>query len=173
MKPHLKTRPFFPRWERHPAAKIFSASPPLYRKSGFTLIEVIVTIIAASILGLIFMNFMGTAMSKSVRSIELVKSEAGAEETMERIIGDYVKKMNQDHENVLTFIQTEINTNKRYGDNVSADFITFDTSGKESAYTGSDPKLKRTLKVTIAAEGNDLIALLTRSRGENTPPVPF
>ncbi|MCU0561568.1 MAG: hypothetical protein MUD16_15415 [Desulfobacterales bacterium] len=120
------------------------------------------------------MNFMGAAMSKSVRSIELVKSEAGAEETMERIIGDYVKKMNQDPANVLTFMQAEINSSKRYGDNVSALFITFDAgTGKESPYTGADEKEKRTLKVTIAAEGNDLTALLTRSRGANTPPLPF
>ena len=30
---------------------------------GFTLVEVIVTIIAAGILGAIFVNFMGTALS--------------------------------------------------------------------------------------------------------------
>lgn len=174
MKSRLKTRPFRLRWERHPAAKFFFALSPYNRKNGFTLIEVIVTIIAASILGLIFMNFMGTAMSKSVRSIELVQGEASAEATLERIIADYVQKINQDDSAALDFMSNEINTKKSYGAYVSAYFITFNpVSGEASKYEGSDDDEKRTLKVTVSAEGNDLITLLTLSRRENTPPVPF
>ena len=75
---------------------------------GFTLIEVIVTIIATAILGVIFINFMGTAMSKSVRSVEMVQGEASAEATLERIIADYVQKMNQNNDTALGLIKTDI-----------------------------------------------------------------
>jgi prepilin-type N-terminal cleavage/methylation domain-containing protein len=146
--------------------------PNLVGKSdqkGFTLIEVIVTIIATAILGVIFINFMGTAMSKSALSIEMVQGEASAEATLERIIADYVQKMNQDNATALGLIKTDID-NKTYGDNVTAVYIIFDSGGNEAADTAG---LNRTLKVTVAAAGNDLVTLLTRSRNANSPPVPF
>jgi prepilin-type N-terminal cleavage/methylation domain-containing protein len=136
---------------------------------GFTLIEVIVTIMATAILGVIFINFMGTAMSKSVRSVEMVQGEASAEAVLESIIADYVLKMNQNNATALGLIKTDID-NKTYGDNVTATYIIFDSGGIEAADTAG---LNRTLKVTVAAAGNDLVTLLTRSRNANSPPVPF
>jgi prepilin-type N-terminal cleavage/methylation domain-containing protein len=152
--------------------------PSLTRKlnqRGFTLIEVIVTIIATAILGVIFINFMGTAMSKSVRSVEMVKGEASAEAVLERIIADYVLKMNQNNATALGLIKTDIDNKNVYGDNVSAVYIIFD-SGNESLDSGAwidSVEPYRTLKVTVAAAGNDLVTLLTRSRKANSPPVPF
>ena len=137
---------------------------------GFTLIEVIVTIIAAAIVGVIFINFMGTAMSKSVRSVEMVQGEASAEALLERIIADYVLKMNQNNATALGFIKTDIDNKTVYGDNVTATYIIFDSSGNETADTAGS---NRTLKVRVAAAGNDLVTLLTRSRNANSPPVPF
>jgi prepilin-type N-terminal cleavage/methylation domain-containing protein len=147
--------------------------PNLIGKSdqkGFTLIEVIVTIIAAAIVGVIFINFMGTAMSKSVRSVEMVQGEASAEATLERIIADYVQKMNQNNATALGLIKTDIDNKTVYGDNVTATYIIFDSSGNETADTAGS---NRTLKVRVAAAGNDLVTLLTRSRNANSPPVPF
>ena len=147
--------------------------PSLIGKSdqkGFTLIEVIVTIVAAAIVGVIFINFMGTAMSKSVRSVEMVQGEASAEAKLERIIADYVLKMNQNNATALGLIKTDIDNKIVYGDNVTATYIIFDSTGKEV------PDLAgpyRTLKVTIAASGNDLVTLLTRSRNANSPPILF
>jgi prepilin-type N-terminal cleavage/methylation domain-containing protein len=146
--------------------------PNLVGKSdqkGFTLVEVIVTIIATAILGVIFINFMGTAMSKSVRSVEMVQGEASAEAVLERIIADYVLKMNQNNATALGLIKTDID-NKTYGNNVTAVYIIFDSGGNEAADTAG---LNRTLKVTVGAAGNDLVTLLTRSRNANSPPVPF
>jgi len=147
--------------------------PNLVGKSdqkGFTLVEVIATIIATAILGVIFINFMGTAMSKSVRSVELVQGEASAEAVLERIIADYVLKMNQNNATALGLIKTDIDNKSVYGNNVTAVYIIFDSGGNEAADTAG---LNRTLKVTVAAAGNDLVTLLTRSRNANSPPVPF
>jgi prepilin-type N-terminal cleavage/methylation domain-containing protein len=138
---------------------------------GFTLVEVIVTILATAILGAIFINFMGTAMSKSTQAVEMVQGEAAAEATLERIVADYVLKTNQNNATALGLIKTDIDPpNKVYGDNVSATYITFDAGGNEVSDTLG---LNRTLKVTIAASGNDLTTLLTRSRDANSPPVAF
>jgi prepilin-type N-terminal cleavage/methylation domain-containing protein len=136
---------------------------------GFTLIEVIVTIMATAILGVIFINFMGTAMSKSVRAVEMVQGEASAEAVLERIIADYVLKMNQNNDTALGLIKTDIDNKIIYGDNVSATYIIFDSGNAVPDLVGP----YRTLKVTVAAAGNDLVTLLTRSRNTNSPPVSF
>jgi prepilin-type N-terminal cleavage/methylation domain-containing protein len=136
---------------------------------GFTLVEVIVTILATAILGVIFINFMGTAMSKSVRSVEMVQGEASAEAVLERIIADYVLKMNQNNDTALGLIKTDIDNKIIYGDNVSATYIIFDNGNEVPDLVGPF----RNLKVTVAAAGNDLVTLLTRSRNTNSPPVSF
>ena len=143
-------------------------------KRGFTLIEVIVTIIAAAIVGVIFINFMGTAMSKSVRSVEMVQGEADAEALLEQVVADYVYELNRDPSTALNTIKGFIDgPPPKYGTKVTCAFITFDTNGNHTPYTGADENLKRTLKVTVAAAGNDLVTLLTRSRTSNSPPVAF
>ena len=51
---------------------------------GFTLVEIIVTIVAAGILGAIFVQLMGTALSSSWNSVEIVRDESNAEIFMDR-----------------------------------------------------------------------------------------
>ena len=147
---------------------------------GFTLVEVIVTIIATAILGVIFINFMGTAMSKSTRAVELVQGEASAEATLERIIADYVFKINQNSSTALGLIKTDIDLPiQKYGTNVSAGYIVFDSAAcvppvaNLECSKNDTSGLNRTLKVTVAASGNDLTILLTPSRDANSPPVAF
>jgi prepilin-type N-terminal cleavage/methylation domain-containing protein len=142
---------------------------------GFTLVEVIVTILVAAIVGVIFINFMGTAMSKSTRAVELVQGEASAEALLECIVADYVFKMNQDSTSALGNLIDDINNRRICGLNnpstpgITTAYIAFDASGNEIPAGG----LNRTLKVTVTAAGNDLKTLLTQSRDANSPPVTF
>ena len=144
-------------------------------QSGFTLIEVIVTIIATAILGAIFFNFMGTAMSKSTRAVELVRDEARAEALLECIVADYVLKINQNSSNALTGLISAIDNKSICGLNnpatpgVTTAYIAFDAGGNQIPPGGSN----RTLKVTVTASGNDLTTLLTSSRDADSPPVAF
>jgi prepilin-type N-terminal cleavage/methylation domain-containing protein len=135
---------------------------------GFTLIEVIVTIVAMGIMGVIFMNFMGTAMSRSTRSLELVRGEARAEAVAEEIVADFVywinradDAVNRNPSGVLEFIKT-----KNYGSDVNVDarYITFDSSGIVQYV--SSPGTSNTLKVKIIVVdgGNSLTILLSNSR---------
>jgi prepilin-type N-terminal cleavage/methylation domain-containing protein len=73
-------------------------------ENGFTLIEIIATVIVMGILAAFFINFMGTALTDSWRSVELVADEARAEGLMEMIIADYVEQINGN--NPATALQT-------------------------------------------------------------------
>ena len=115
---------------------------------------------------------MGTAMSRSVRSVEIVQGEADAESVLERITADYVLRTNQNSATALGLMEAAINTPPKsiYGPDVSARYVYFDAGGNELLYTGTSPL---TLEVKVTAAGNDLIVLLAKTRNPNSPPVLF
>jgi prepilin-type N-terminal cleavage/methylation domain-containing protein len=120
---------------------------------GFTLVEIIVTIVAAGILGAIFVNFMGTALDASWNAIEIVRDEAGGEGVIEQIIADYVAAINSDPPDILTGALKTIRDNidaKKYGDNVTWTYIEFDAGGAEID-RGASPT--DNLKVVLQASG--------------------
>lgn len=140
-------------------------------KKGFTLIEVILTLVAAGILSIFYFHFMGTAMDYSWRSVELVAGEAQAEGIMERIIADYVDRINQDPDDALADIKS---TN--YGTLVTMAYVTYDSAGNESELTvGTSDYLKVTVKLPVedisTTVGNSLTSLLTKSRNAATDPI--
>ena len=97
---------------------------------GFTLLEIIVTLVAAGILGAIFINFMGTALDASWNAVEIVRDESGGEGSIEEIVADYVESINSDPAGALAFIRNKI-SNGDYGTNVTSSYIEFDASGAE------------------------------------------
>jgi len=125
---------------------------------GFTLVEIIVTIIAAGILGAIFVQLMGTALNSSWNAVEIVRDESGSEGTMEEIIADYVAAINSDPTGALANIQNKI-TNKDYGDNTTWTYIEFDVSGAEID-RGASPT--DNLKVVLQASGQVVPAIAGR-----------
>jgi prepilin-type N-terminal cleavage/methylation domain-containing protein len=141
---------------------------------GFTLVEVIVTIVATAILGVIFVNFMGTAMSRSTRSVLNVEAEANAQALMEQIVADYTVEINKaDPSGALSTI-----FNKPYGSTVSKQYITFNSSGDQVVSGNSTD----TLKITVVwdapdapdVRGTAITTLLTNSRRNmGDPPVAF
>jgi prepilin-type N-terminal cleavage/methylation domain-containing protein len=140
-------------------------------ENGFTLIEIIATVIVMGILAAFFMNFMGTAMTDSWRSVELVTDEARAEGLMEKIIADYVDKINENPSTALSDIkgdESNYESDGDYGMPVTMQYIVFDTNGNEQADTAGE---NRSLKVIVESPGYHLTTLLTESRTEtNQPP---
>ena len=63
---------------------------------GFTLVEIITTIVIMGILSAFFIHFMGTALDNSWKSVELVAGEAAAEAKLEEIIAYFTSKINDD-----------------------------------------------------------------------------
>lgn len=131
---------------------------------GFTLIEIIATIIIMGILSAFFIHFMGTALDDSWKSVELVAGEAAAEGKLEEIIAYFTSKINDDSQldNALSIVATEFS-----GDAIM-EYIVFNaSSGDEEA---DDSGENRNLKVTIEAPGNNLTTILTQSRTDSTDP---
>jgi len=143
---------------------------------GFTLIEVIATIIAAGILGAIFIQLMGTALTSGWNAVEIVRDEANAEKVMEQIIGDYVEKINSDPATALNNMVTNYNGKTIDGVRITTQYIDFDGSGNEVA-AGLSDNLKVELKASgVAAPAITgrfpLTMILTNSRKvANDPPV--
>jgi len=139
---------------------------PIFRRCrGFTLVEIIITLLAAGILGAIFINLMGTALNDSWSTLEMVRDEATAVQVMEHIIADYVTEMNSDPANALTTIIAN-RDNGDYGPSVSMQYVEFDAAGIE---VDPPPASSNTLKVRVQATGKDLINIFTNSRSGNDP----
>ena len=141
-------------------------------ESGFTLIEVIATVIVMGILAAFFIHFMGTAMNDSWRSVDLVADEAKAVGLMEKIIADYVERINGNPDSTLGEIvnlESSYESDADYGMPVTMQYIVFDANGVEQPDTSGENK---NLKVSIESPGFNLTTILTKSRTESDqPPV--
>jgi len=142
-------------------------------ENGFTLIEVIATIIVMGILAAFFIHFMGTALNDSWKAVELVEGEAKAEGLMEKIIAEYVEIINGNNPDAalaaIKSLESSYENDPDYGLPVTMEYIVFDTSGDEQVGTAGE---NRNLKVTVEPPGFNLTTILTKSRTDsNDPPV--
>jgi prepilin-type N-terminal cleavage/methylation domain-containing protein len=143
---------------------------------GFTLVEVIVTILAAGILGAIFINFMGTALNASWNAVEITRDEAGTEALMEQIVGEYVALINGNNPaNALGSIVTNYNGQTINGIRITTQYIDFDAAGNEVP-SGSNDNLKVSLQSSgpgaPAITGRySLTTILTNCRSAGDPIV--
>ncbi len=132
-------------------------------KSGFTLLEIIASLVVAGILSIFYFHFMGTAMDFSWKSVELVAGEAEAEGKIEEIIAYYTSKINANPDTALSIVASE------FGGDATMVYITYDSSGNEDSVPS--PGTSNNLKVTVEAPGNDFTTILTKSRNEATDPI--
>ena len=137
---------------------------------GFTLVEVILTLIAAGILSVFFVNFMGAALDFSWKSVEIVTSEAETEGKMEEIIAYYTSKINDDPDTALSAVESKYNGQSINDILVATKYIEFNSSGDEI-----DPALSvsNVLKVSAKGPANELVMLLTKSRDTGDPIVRY
>jgi len=147
-------------------------------KNGFTLVEIIVSLVVAGILSIFYFHFMGTAMSSSWKSVELVAGEAKAEGLMEKIIAEYVELINQPPQappnDALTLIKLRESTYESdpdYGSPVTMEYIAYDSGGNEVPVP--PPGTSSNLKVTVEAPGNDFTTILTKSRKDADNPIVY
>jgi prepilin-type N-terminal cleavage/methylation domain-containing protein len=136
-----------------------------FSHNGFTLVEIIVTLVVVGVLAAFFVHFMGTAIGESYKTMELVVGEAEAESKMEEIIARYVEEMNTDPDTALENLTVKID-NGDYNTalvSVTHSFVAFDVNGNEQTVTDSE-----LLKITVEAPGNNLITILPKSRWKPT-----
>jgi len=137
---------------------------------GFTLVEIIVTIVIMGILSAFFIHFMGTALDDSWKSVELVAGEAAAEAKLEEIIAYFTSKINDDSQmgDALSMVATQ------FSGDATLEYIMFEDDGDEDTDVFVEATdisgANRTLKVTIEAPGNNLTTILTQSRTRSSDP---
>lgn len=136
---------------------------------GFTLLEVIVTLVLAAILGTILVSFMGTNLTESVQSVNRVRNTYDLGKVIENITADYKKMMATDATPLAT-IKSNVGAPggsttvyNAYGSYkvINNDYITFVCTGSNCTATNGGSSI---LKVTIANPGNTqtITALFTQ-----------
>ncbi|MBU2547969.1 MAG: type II secretion system GspH family protein [Proteobacteria bacterium] len=121
---------------------------------GFTLIEIIVTIVLAGMVAAMIISLSGTALTRGPDPVVMVQDEADAEKVMEAIISDYVKAING--AGYATALASIYSTN--HGPNVTKTYIT--SLGGSSTV----------LQVRVQGAGHAMTVLLTDKRTSSADP---
>jgi len=134
---------------------------------GFTLIEVIVSLVVASILGVMLVTFMGSTVVQSANPVILAQNGAYLNQIMENISSDYKYLMNTSKTPLTTFIANigaEGTTQTSYADPthsytvVDNHRISFPSGSPATEQPDGTGKI---LKVTIKYQNLTVTALFT------------
>ncbi|MFC1798557.1 Tfp pilus assembly protein FimT/FimU [Thermodesulfobacteriota bacterium] len=134
------------------------------QERGLTLLEIIVTLIIASLLGTMLVEYMGTSLTRGGESVILVQDGFSINGTMEKIIADYETEYLSDSYTFETFKTNIENGNDDantpyYGEyNVQTGFIVF-SGGTETVDASGDNNV---LKVTISSGSQSVSSLFRR-----------
>jgi prepilin-type N-terminal cleavage/methylation domain-containing protein len=133
-------------------------------QKGFTLIEVVITLVVAAILGTILVQFMGTSLTRSAEPIVMVQEGFSLSEVMEKMTAHYKYLLATDS-NPLTNFKNDIENGNvaenspYFGDySIQTAYITF-SGGNEAPDTSGDNTI---LKVLIDRGDQSLAALFTK-----------
>ncbi len=148
---------------------------------GFTLIEIIITLVISAIAAGVLIQFMGTAFQQSSKPVVVSQREGLVERQMEAVVSSYVAAMNildfdagDDPQVALQTLSSTINAgNFDQGSvAVTSQFVAF-VNGVETA-APSPPT--DTLRVTVTATNpsdnsveHTLSTLLTATRNDRNP----
>ncbi len=119
---------------------------------GFTLIEIIVTIVIAAIAASTMVTFMGKNITSSSVPVTWVKNQSGVNQAMENIVVEYKARIKAGTLNLGTF-QTWVTDNQAtYGpniDSVTTTMVSFASGEAACTYSGAG---SCTLKVTLTKD---------------------
>lgn len=104
-----------------------------HNRQGLTLVEVIVTIVLVAVLGALLVTLLGDKLIGGTEPVAWTSRESAIETTMERVIADYVRLVNDDANigsDVLAMMQANAAAGD-YGQGVTMSYIGF-AGGTES-----------------------------------------
>ncbi len=130
-----------------------------HKKDGFTLLEVIVTLIVAAILAVMIVQIMGRGMILSAQPVNMLNDSLALNTVMEKITAEY------DEGNSLADFKDDVENNTSgFGvysvdpaDGGTSEYIVFNSSNTEVSDTSGD-----ILKITISGSGHTLTALFAK-----------
>ncbi|MFW6325033.1 MAG: type IV pilus modification PilV family protein [Desulfovibrionales bacterium] len=121
---------------------------------GFTLIEIIVTLVLVSFLALVLYSLQGTALTSSAQSILNSQQKLELKQEVENIVSKYARFVNAAADNTyLETFKADIETDP----SVACSYITFDNGIEQPS--GSQTN---TLKVTVTNDEMTATMLFTR-----------
>jgi prepilin-type N-terminal cleavage/methylation domain-containing protein len=128
--------------------------------SGFTLIEIIVTLTVAAILSVMLVQFMGTSISRSTEPTLSMQEGMTLQGILENMNADY-KLLLLTHKTPLDEFKTRVETIGFYGSYTLTEsgYIGFDESQNEIPCNTTDCRI---LKVTISSGDHSLTSLFAR-----------
>lgn len=129
--------------------------------SGFTLIEIIVTLTVAGLLAVMLIQFMGTSLSRSVQPILTMQTGMALQGILENMNADYKQLLLTDPTPLETFRARVGNGDYGACTLLANDYIFFDSSRSEAACDPANTDC-RILKVTISDGNQALTTLFTR-----------
>ena len=134
-------------------------------EKGFTLLEIIVTLIVAAIMGAMLVQFMGTSMIRSAEPVVRVQQGFSLNEAMEKMTADFKKLLAQDTTPLATlksYIENgnDPNSTPYYGSYTwQTKYVTFNSSNNENqSPCTSNCKV---LKITITNADQTLTVLFS------------
>lgn len=135
---------------------------------GFTILEIIITIVVAAILGTVLVQVMSTSLTRSAVPITLLQNTFSLSQIIEEMTADYEELYDEnvkeyDISTLKTYIENgNVDTNTPYYGPYSLDdigYIEFDENYNETADTSGD---NRILKVTVKSNNQPLTVLFTK-----------
>ena len=136
-----------------------------HREGGFTLVEIIITLLVAVILGAAMSQYLGSALTQSSTAMKRLTTDAALHAATDNIIGAFRQAAPSDSAAWNAF-QSGIGSagteqNNAYGEYrvLFNDFIQFDPSGNETTDVyGTAPE--DILKIVIAGTSDDPLTFL-------------
>jgi type II secretory pathway pseudopilin PulG len=140
-------------------------APPDTNRAGFTLVEIVITLLVAVILGGIMVQYLGGSLARSITPIKRLSADAALHAVADNIIGAFRQTAPSDSTAWSNF-QADIgpagtDQNNAYGEYrvLVNDYIQFDASGIEQTDSyGTAPD--DILKIVIAGPGGDPLTFL-------------
>ena len=129
---------------------------------GFTLIEVIVSLIVAGILGAMLVTFMGTGVMQSANPVVIARNGAYLNSIIENMTTDYKYQMATALKDGstpaagLNNFETNLSTENKYGTGYEIEKPTVDFNDSGEEISGD------ILKVTVTYQGLSATALFTK-----------
>lgn len=128
---------------------------------GFTLIEIIITIVIAAIAALVIVTFMGKNITSSSVPVTWVKNQNEVNQAMENIVSEYKARIAAMTLNLGTF-QAWVNANGPTGGSVSATMVSYPVGGgAEASSCTYGAAGSCTLKVTLTKDNLSVTGLFT------------
>ncbi len=131
---------------------------------GFTLIEVIMTIVVVAVLAAMIYTYFGPAITGSSTPVARLESALGAQSAMENVTADYLANYGSKN---LSWLQSKVGAegsalNPSYGQGTVVDnhFITWSGGGEVKV---PSPAISNCLKVTVRDSAGDVLTQIYTS----------